>query len=76
MGVLIQPLHAFIYMVFMIIASKIMAVAPVLALLFIRYLEKSEKVVRSVFRLKDGIITSGMKEAGDQITSKVKDVLQ
>lgn len=74
MGVLIQPLHAFIYMIFMIIASKIMKEAPILALIFIYYLEKSEKVVRSVFRLEKGIITAGMKEAG-KVTENAKSLI-
>ena len=76
MGILIQPLHAFIYMVFMIIASRIMTVAPVLSLLFIRYLEKSEKIVRNIFRLKEGIVTAGMNEAGNKVTDKIKGILK
>lgn len=67
MGVLIQPLHAFTYMIFMLIASKILSVAPILSIIFINFLGKADKVVRSIFRLNNGIITSGMKEAGNSM---------
>ena len=67
MGVLIQPLQAFTYMIFMLIAAKIMNQAPLLALIFIHYLEKAEKTVRSIFGLEKGIITKGMNEAGNSI---------
>lgn len=56
-------------------ASKIMNQAPILSLLFIRNLEKSEGIIRSVFRLEKGIITSGMKESGKQATDKAKSLL-
>lgn len=70
MGILIQPLQAFIYMIFMLIASKIMSVAPILSIIFINYLDKAEKLVRSLFRVKDGLITAGMKEAGEKLEKK------
>lgn len=60
-------MQAFTYMIFMLIAAKIMKQAPLLALIFIHYLEKAEKTVRSLFRLEKSAITAGMKEAGDGI---------
>ena len=68
-------MHAFIYMIFMLIASKIMTVAPLLALLFIRQLEKSEKVIRGLFRIEDGAITAEMDEAGDTAAEKTSKIL-
>lgn len=67
MGVMIQPLQAFTYMVFMLIAAKIMNVAPLLAILFINYLGKADRIVRSLFRIENGIVTKGMNEAGGKI---------
>ena len=64
---MIQPLQAFTYTVFMLIASKIMTAAPLLAVLFINYLGKADRIVRSLFRLENGIVTTGMKEAGGKI---------
>ena len=67
MGTLIQPLHAFSYMIFMLIASKIMVQAPILAIIFINYLGKAEKTVRGIFRIEKGIMTKGMNEAGNSM---------
>lgn len=64
---MIQPLHALTYMTFMLIASKILTVAPILSVVFMNFLGKADKIVRSVFRLNNGIITSGMKEAGNSM---------
>ena len=70
MGVMIQPLHAFIYMIFMVMASKIMNAAPILSIVFINYLDKAEKIVRSLFRLENGIVIAGMKEVKVKAPSK------
>lgn len=73
MGVMIQPLHAFIYMIFMVMASKIMNAAPILSIVFINYLDKAEKIVRSIFRLENGIVIAGMKEVQVKAPSKEKE---
>ena len=61
-NILIQPLHALLYMIFMSIASNIIETAPILALVFMAALSRGERVFKNVFRFKDSITVNGMKD--------------
>lgn len=51
--VLIQPLHALIYLIFMFSAGAIAEYAPWVALLFMMSLGSAEKIVRTIFNVAD-----------------------
>jgi len=48
----IQPLHAAIYMVFMISAAEIFTVAPLLAVIFFMSLSRAEKIVKNILGMR------------------------
>lgn len=48
----LQPLHAGIYMVFMISAYEIFTVAPLLAVLFFMALSRAEKIVKNILGMR------------------------
>lgn len=52
-NLMIQPLHAILYTVFMTIASNIMLEAPLLAVIFLSSLTRGERVVRNILRVKN-----------------------
>lgn len=48
----IQPLHAAIYMVFMVSAAEIFTVAPLLAVIFFMALSRAEKIVKNILGMR------------------------
>ena len=48
----IQPIHAGIYLVFIISANKIFEVAPFLAVIFFMALSRAEKIVKNIFNMR------------------------
>lgn len=48
----LQPVHAAIYMVFMVSAYEIFTVAPLLAVLFMMSLSRAEKIVKNIFGMR------------------------
>lgn len=48
----IQPIHAGIYLVFIISANKIFEVAPFLAVIFFMALSRAEKIVKNIFNFR------------------------
>lgn len=48
----IQPLHAAIYMVFMVSAAEIFTVAPLLAVIFFMTLSRAEKIVKNILGMR------------------------
>lgn len=71
MNLMLQPLHALIYTVFMTIASNIMLEAPLLAVVLLTTLSRGERVVRNVLRVKSTATVQGMS---DQM--KVNDIAE
>lgn len=55
-NVLIQPLHALIYMVFILTANELAKTAPLLALLFLMSMGTVERMVKVIFNLR-GLVT-------------------
>ncbi len=51
-NIFIQPLHALIYLIFIVSANEIFKVAPLLAVLFLAMLSRAEKIVKNIFKLK------------------------
>lgn len=51
-NILIQPLHAVLYLVFITSASQIAEVAPLLAVLFFGALSRGEKIVKNIFNMR------------------------
>lgn len=48
----VQPLHAAIYMVFMVSAAQIFTVAPLLAVIFFIALSRAEKIVKNILGMR------------------------
>lgn len=61
-NIMIQPLHAFLYMIFMFSAFKIAEKAPLLAVLFLMGLSRGEKVVKNVFNMRGASSIHSMSE--------------
>ncbi|MCI8411579.1 MAG: hypothetical protein HFJ40_03935 [Clostridia bacterium] len=62
LNVLIQPLHAALYMIFMTIASNIVQEAPILAVVFLGALSRGEKVLRNILRVKNSATVQSMED--------------
>lgn len=60
MNVLIQPLHALIYMVFVLTANQIAAKSPLIALGLLFSLGQVEKMVKVIFDMKGLVTLQGM----------------
>ena len=67
LNILIQPLHAVLYMIFMTIASNIVQEAPILAVIFLGSLSKGEKILRNILRVKN---TETVKSMDDNLSAK------
>lgn len=52
LNILIQPLHAALYMVFMAMASNIVQTAPIVAVIFIGSLSRGEKVLKNIMMIR------------------------
>lgn len=60
MNVLIQPLHALIYMVFVLTANQIAATSPIIALALLFSLGQVEKMVKVIFDMNGLVTLQGM----------------
>ena len=61
-NVLIQPLHALIYLVFILTANEIAKQAPLLALAFLLSLGVVEKMIKAIFNLNGLVTLKGLTE--------------
>ena len=68
-NVLIQPLHAFLYTIFMTMAANIVIRFPIIAIAFLMALTRGERVLRNIFRVKDAASIKAMKD-----NAKIKDI--
>ncbi|MGN1330657.1 MAG: hypothetical protein ACI4VN_04910 [Clostridia bacterium] len=48
----LQPLHAAVYLVFIVSANEIFTVAPILAVIFFATLSRAEKIVKNIFGMR------------------------
>jgi len=48
----LQPLHAAVYLVFIVSANEIFSVAPILAVIFFATLSRAEKIVKNIFGMR------------------------
>lgn len=60
LNVLIQPLHAIIYLVFLITANNICERAPLVAIALLFSMSQAERMVKTIFDVKDGASIRGM----------------
>ena len=58
----IQPLHAGIYLVFIVTANEIFKVAPLLAVIFFMTLSRAEKIVKNIFKMRSMSSIHSMSE--------------
>lgn len=63
-NVLIQPLHALIYMVFMFSAGEIAKVSPIIAVAFILSMGAAERMIKVVFDLRGLVSLRGVDKLG------------
>ena len=76
LNVAMQPIHAVVFSIFMVIAANIMESAPLLAVIFFAALSRTERVVRGLLSIKKTNTVQGLDEnfkAKDAI-DKVEDV--
>ncbi len=66
-NLMIQPLHAILYAIFMTIASNIMLEAPLLAIIFLSSLTRGERVLRNILRVQN---TETIQSMGDQVKAE------
>ena len=66
-NVFIQPIHAAVYMVFIITAGAIFEKAPFLSVLFFMTMSRTEKIVKNVLGLRN---RASIKEVGDHFQGK------
>ena len=62
LNVLIQPLHAIIYLVIVVTANNIAAKSPIVAIALLLSMGTVEKMVRVVFNINDSITFGGIRE--------------
>lgn len=60
LNVLIQPLHAIIYLVFLLTANEIAERAPLVAIALLMAMGQAERMVKTIFDVKDGVSIKGM----------------
>lgn len=66
-NLMIQPLHAILYTIFMTIASNIMLEAPLLAVIFLSALTRGERVLRNILRVQN---TETVQSMEDQVKAE------
>ena len=59
-NVLVQPIHAVIYLVFVYTAGNIATKAPFVAMIFLLTLGKVENIVRNIFGLSGSVVMQNM----------------
>jgi len=57
MAVFIQPLHALLFLIFMVTAGVVITASPVVAIMFLLALSRGERVLRQIFNLKGSLST-------------------
>lgn len=74
LNVVMQPIHAAIFAIFMVIASNIILSAPLLAVIFFATLSRAERVIRGMLSIKESNTVQGMdktlgaEDAVDKVT--------
>jgi len=66
LNVFIQPIHCFTYLVFMFIANDIFINSPIIGIIFLNALTKSEKIILSIL----GLSGVSLKQVGDEMNLK------
>jgi hypothetical protein len=62
MNVLIQPLHALLYLVIVVTANEIATQAPLVAILLLFGISQSEKMVKVIFNMAETASMKGMHQ--------------
>lgn len=76
LNIAMQPIHAVVYSIFMVIAANIMESAPLMAVIFFAALSRTERVVRGLLNIRKSNTVQGLDEnfkAQDAI-DRVEDV--
>lgn len=60
-NMLVQPMQAFIYLVFVYSATEIAKAAPIVGIVFLFSLTRAEKIVRIIFNIKDLVSSQAME---------------
>ena len=60
-NMLIQPLQAFIYLIFAFSANEIAKASPIVGIIFLLSLTRAEKIVKTIFNLRNMVSISTMK---------------
>ncbi len=68
----LQPLHAAVYLVFILSANEIFSVAPILAVIFFATLSRAEKIVKNIFGMRR--MSSIHSMSGYLPAKKLKDI--
>lgn len=65
-NVMIQPIHAIIYLIFVYTAGKIAEKAPIVAMVFLLSIGRIENIVRNIFQITDSVtnVNSAIKGHG------------
>lgn len=63
-NVIIQPIHAAVYLVFVYTAGKIAQTAPWVAMIFLLSLGKVENIVRNIFKVTDSVDNVNLARKG------------
>ena len=66
MNVFIQPIHALIYMIFMLMAGEIAKYSILIAMIFLFFLTKVEKIILQMFELRNVVSLRPVDENGPQ----------
>lgn len=62
LNVVMQPIHAVVYSIFMVIAANIMESAPLMAVIFFAALSRTERVIRNMLSIKKSNTVQGMDD--------------
>ena len=63
LNIIMQPMHALMYMIFFVTAANIASVAPIITVVFLAALSRCERVIRNVFRVNNAITVQSMKDS-------------
>lgn len=65
-NVIIQPIHAIVYLVFVYTAGKIAEEAPIVAMIFLLSIGRIENIIRNIFQITDSVenVNSAFKNEG------------
>lgn len=62
LNIAMQPIHAAVYSIFMVIAANIMESAPLMAVIFFAALSRTERVIRGLLSIKKTNTVQGMDD--------------